>query len=90
MTAYETRSHIGPDGRLVLSVPREFANTDVRVVVEPERNGHPAFPPGTRLPDRVLSANEWRDRLLKSAGSLPGLPDVERPGPNDYDNRGEW
>ena len=79
MTAYETRSHIGPDGKLVLSVPREYFNTDVRVLVEPARNGNGAFPPGTRLPESDLTLEQLRARFRETAGSIPDFPDVHRP-----------
>lgn len=90
MTAYETRSHIGPDGKLVLSVPREYANLDVRVLVEPTTDRNGTLPAGTRMPDRTFTRDEWRLRLKQSAGSLPEFPDVERPGPNTFEDRGDW
>jgi hypothetical protein len=65
-------------------VPPDFANSEVRVTVESspaDRNGVPARP---------VSAEEWREFVKRTAGSIPDFPEVERPGPDSYENRGDW
>ncbi len=83
MAAFETRSRVGPDGTLHLTVPASLAGKDVHVIVERAEtaNGYMA---GDRPP---MSPDQWREFIRSTAGSMPDLPDVERPGPSDYEKR---
>jgi len=90
MTAFETTSRVGADGKLHLSVPGEFANKEVRVTVEPTATTNGVLPPGTRPAVGSMTPAEWRDFVERTAGSIPDFPDVERPGPDSYEDRGEW
>jgi len=86
MTAFETTFHVGPDGKVHISVPPELTNRDVHITVEPASNGA-TYPPGTRPPARTMTRDEWREFLDKTAGSNPDFPDVPRPGPDAFENR---
>jgi hypothetical protein len=74
MIYYQTRSHIGPDGKLSIPVPEELANTEVRVTVEPSGNGAGAI----RRAQRTMTLDKWRKFINETAGSVPDFPDVPR------------
>lgn len=73
MSTFEISSHIGPDGSLRITVPAEFANSDVRVVVE-----HVGSASGTASNGAVRPSTpaEWRSFIHSTAGTSPGFPDV--------------
>lgn len=78
MSPFETRSRVGPDGKLHLDVP-SMANTDVRVTVEPVNgpaNGAAAHP--TRA--------ERSATLRRLAGSVTD-PSFERPPQGTFEDR---
>jgi hypothetical protein len=82
MSVFEVNSQIGPDGKLLVVLPPELANTLVHVTVEATNrsNGVPATAaPKTR--------EEWRKFIEATAGSMPDFPDIERPGPDSYEKR---
>jgi hypothetical protein len=85
MVAFETTSHVGPDGKLNVLLPPELANTDVRIRVEPAGGVASRF--ATERPGRPMTDEEWRRLITETAGSMPNFPDVERPGPDAYDKR---
>jgi hypothetical protein len=84
MSIYETRSRVASDGTLRLKLPPEMADAEVRITVEPASNG--AVP----APDaRPRTTEEWREFIRATRGSIPDFPDVDRPGPGDYERR-DW
>jgi len=87
VSTFETRSRVGPDGKLHVSVPPELANTDVLVRVDPASAPNGALPPGTRPARRAMTAEEWKAFVESTAGTIPDFPGVERPGPAEYDKR---
>lgn len=64
MTSFETKSHVGPDGKLLVNLPASMANTDVRVRVEP-LNGH-SVPEG----GKTMTRAEWRSFIRSSTGVI--------------------
>jgi hypothetical protein len=78
MTAFETTFHVGPDGKVVLSVPPELANRDVRVTVEPASNG--------TTPASRMTREQWREFLDNVTGSIDD-PTFERPPQGEFENR---
>jgi hypothetical protein len=85
MGFYETNSRVGPDGKLLVALPLELANTDVHITVEPANRTN-----GTPTPPKEKPKEEWRDFIMRFAGSMPDFPDIERPGPEDYDDVKDW
>jgi hypothetical protein len=83
MSTYETTSRVAPDGTLRLQLPPELADAEVHITVEPTSNG-PATPAA-----RPRTREEWRQFIHATRGSIPDFPDVERPGPADYERR-DW
>jgi hypothetical protein len=77
MTTYEIRAHIGPDGTLIVRVPAEFEDSDVRVLIEkhPGVNGVSPSPAATPLP---RTTQERADALDRIAGSIND-PTFDRP-----------
>jgi hypothetical protein len=73
MARFEFTTRVGPDGTLVVGLPIEFADTDVRVSITEER--------------RPMTPEEWRDFLDQTAGSIPDFPDVDRLGRDSYEKR---
>ncbi len=68
------KSRVGSDGTLQLAVPvgQADAGREVQVTVEP------VCPP-------VLSPDEWRRRVLETAGKWEG--ELERPAQGEYEQR---
>jgi hypothetical protein len=88
LTTIDIHSRVGPDGKLTVSLPPSMANAEVLVSVQPigPANGHSA-PPTTPAPDKPMTQEEWRAFIDRFAGSMPDFPDVERPGPDSYEQR---
>jgi hypothetical protein len=84
MISYETRSRVASDGTLRVKLPAELADAEVRVTVEATSNG---VPPTPLTDDRPRTREEWRAFIRETRGSIPDFPDVERPGPDDYERR---
>jgi hypothetical protein len=68
MRYYETQSHVGPNGDLVVKLPPDFSNSDVDVRVEPHANG--ATP-------RAMTREQWQEFVRRTGGSIPDFPDME-------------
>ena len=66
-------SRVGADGVLQLSVPVGAADAGREVSVTVEPVGPPP------------SADEWRRRVMETAGKWQGP--LERPGPGEYESR---
>ena len=54
-------------------------------------SGWSASPPSGPIPPAIptMTPEEWRRFIRSTAGSMPDLPDIERPGPDSYDRR-DW
>lgn len=85
MTMFETNSRAGPDGKLHLTLPAELANIDLHITVEPAKPSN-----GEAAPRKRKTQEEWRDFIMRFAGSMPDFPDIDRPGPDDYDDAKDW
>jgi hypothetical protein len=74
MTRLVVKSRIGSDGvlRLHLPVGQAEAGKEVQVTVEP-------------APAPAMSQEEWRERILATAGKWQG--DFERPPQGEYEER---
>ena len=72
-------SRVGSDGVLHISVPigQEEADRDVQVTIDPVRVGPP-----------VMTQEEWRDFVLKTAGSITD-PSFVRHEQGEYERREE-
>jgi hypothetical protein len=72
-------SRVGSDGVLHISVPigREEANRDVQVTIDPVQVGPP-----------VMTQEEWRDIVLRTAGSIAD-PSFVRREQGEYERREE-
>lgn len=85
MPTYETRTHIDRDGKLLVYVPPGFADTDVRVIIEPaapqSANGGPIHTPPPE------SAREHRRRLLDKVLGTIDDPTLVRPPQGEWANR---
>jgi hypothetical protein len=84
MTMFETNSRVGPDGKLLVVLPAEFANADVHVIVNPANGTN-----GVAAPRPPKTKEEWRKFAEETAGSIPDFPDIDRPGPDSYEKR-DW
>jgi hypothetical protein len=86
MRAFETTSHIGPDGKLSVTLPPALHNTDVRVTVEPaaraSRNGGSSAhtPPSE-------ATRESRRRILDEVLGTIDDPTFVRPPQGDWPER---
>jgi hypothetical protein len=82
----ETAAHVGPDGRVEVSLPSQFANTDVIVTIRPA-NGAPV----ERIAD-IQDPDErgqvWQEFVQKTAGSILD-PTFQRHPQGDYEIREE-
>jgi hypothetical protein len=76
MTPIVLTSRVGSDGVLHLTLPlgAAEANHEVNVTIEPARP--------------VMSQEEWRNRVLSTAGSIPD-PTFVRHDQGDYEERTE-
>ena len=74
MNRIVVKSRVGNDGILHLNLPigETGADQDVQVTVEP-------------LPPATMSAEEWRQFILSTAGKWQG--EFERPHQGDYEQR---
>jgi hypothetical protein len=72
-------SRVGSDGVLHISVPigQEEADRDVQVTIDPVRVGPP-----------VMTQEEWRDFVLRTAGSITD-PSFVRHEQGEYERREE-
>ncbi len=74
---YRTSAHIGQDGTVFFTAPPDFLNSDVQITLEKQG-----------LPTKVQEMS-WEDFLKTFAGSVPDFPDVERSGPDSFEEREE-
>jgi hypothetical protein len=82
----ETAAHVGPDGRLEVNLPSQFANSEVILTV---RTAH--GPPIQRIADIQDPAERqrrWQEWVRQTAGSWEG--ELERPPQGDYEVREEF
>ncbi len=86
MITFEITSRVPGDAKLTLRLPEELANAEVRVRVETTSNGSTPKPESDGRP---CTEAEWLAFIEETRGSIPDFPDVERPGPDDYERRGE-
>jgi len=80
MTTIQTRSHVGPDGLLRLTLPVDVTDTDldVTVVVRPV------------ITDSAETSEEHsREVVRRTAGKWQGEPLV-RPDQGQFEKRDEW
>jgi hypothetical protein len=82
----ETAAHVGPDGRLEVNLPSQFANSDVILTVRPA-NG----PPNQRIAD-ITDPEErrrrWQEFVEQTAGKWEG--ELQRPPQGDFEVREEF
>jgi hypothetical protein len=81
----ETAAHIGPDGRLELNLPSEFANTDVILTIRPA-NGAP-IQRIADIQDPEERRRRWQDWVEQTAGKWEG--ELERPPQGEFEVREE-
>jgi hypothetical protein len=74
MNRIVVRSRVGSDGILQLALPMGPAEADREVQITVEPVGPPA-----------LSPDEWRQRVLETAGKWQG--ELERPAQGEYEQR---
>jgi hypothetical protein len=86
MGIIDIHSRVGPDGKLTVALPSSMANTDVHVTVGPAAPTNGSATPHSRKP---MSQDEWRRFIQSTAGTMPDFPDIDRPGPESYENR-DW
>jgi hypothetical protein len=79
MTSFETRSHVGPDGKLSVSLPASMANTDVHVTVEPVN--------GQGTGGKSMTRAEWR-AFVNAATAVIGDPTFKRQPQGEFERRG--
>jgi hypothetical protein len=74
------QSRVGSDGVLHITVPigKEDADREVQVTIDPVRAG----------PSPSMTNEEWRDFVLKTAGSITD-PSFVRHDQGDYERREE-
>jgi hypothetical protein len=78
MTTFETKSLVGPDGKLLVTVPSSLANTEVLVTVEPlNGSGHGTKP---------LSPAEWR-AFVRSCTAVIADPTFKRQPQGEFERR---
>ena len=88
MSLIEGRAHVGGDGKLHIPLPPTMRGKDVKYTLDvqpsdaPQTNGAP-----TADADQVVAQARWRAHINRFAGSMPDFPDVERPGPDSYEQR---
>lgn len=78
---YKTEVHIEADGTLRLRVP-ELAGRSVAVSIEPLADNR-SCPP-------TMTQAAWAARIDGMVGAFPDFPDIDRPGPGAYTERGDW
>ena len=77
MGFFETRSRVGPDGKLHIDVGPSMANTDVRVTVEPAAtNGQ-----------NGATTREQRSAALRRLAGTVNDPTFERPPQGEFEPR---
>lgn len=81
MDSIRSRAKVAADGRLTLELPPSFKDAEVDVVVSRSLR--------TGAHGR-LSDEDFRRAMRETAGSIPNMQDVERPGPEGYDRRESW
>lgn len=82
----ETAARVGPDGRLEVNLPSQFANSDVILTVRPANSA-----PTQRIAD-IQDPEErrrrWQEFVEETAGKWEG--ELERPPQGDYEVREEF
>jgi hypothetical protein len=81
MTTIQTKSHVGPDGllRLTLPVGLKDADLDVTVIVRTT----------TETPKTFANQEEWLRFIDETAGQWQGEP-LQRPSQGEFERREEW
>ena len=81
MTTIQTKSHVGSDGLLHLSLPVDVKDMDldVTVIVHPSLRGETTF----------VTHEEWLQFIKATAGAWQGEP-FERPDQGEFEKRDEW
>jgi hypothetical protein len=82
----ETAAHVGPDGRLEVNLPSQFANSDVILTVRPA-NGQP-IQRIADIQDPEERRKRWQEFVEQTAGSWEG--ELERPSQGEYEIREEF
>jgi hypothetical protein len=82
----ETAAHVGPDGRLELNLPSQFANTDVILTVRRASREPVQKIADIRDPDERQRA--WQEFVQNTAGSIQD-PTFQRHPQGDYEIREE-
>jgi hypothetical protein len=80
----ETAAHVGPDGRLEVKLPSQFANCDVILTVRPA-NGQ-AVQRIADIQDPEERRRRWQEFVQQTAGSIDD-PTFERPDQGWYEER---
>jgi len=91
MSTIRGHIHIGPDETLRIPLPGS-AGKDVTYTIDvPDttaKNGtNGVHTPSSR---RRMNPEEWKAFVRETSGSMPNFPDLDRPGPNDYEKREEF
>lgn len=81
MTTIQTKSHVGSDGLLHLSLPVDVKDTDLDVTV--------IVRPSTDAPRKFATQEEWVRFVHETAGSWQGEP-LERPDQGEFERRDDW
>ncbi len=81
MSTFKMTSRVSPDGKLTLDLPEALADQDVDVTVETKRTTNGA----AHANGKALSREQWSDLIRKMTGQTPDFPDIERAGPEAYD-----
>ncbi len=85
----ETAVRVGPDGRLQVNLPPQFANCDVILTVRPADGGSINPVESERIEgisDPEERRRRWKDWVEQTAGSIDD-PSFERPDQGWYEER---
>ncbi len=82
----ETAAHVGPDGRLEVSLPAQFAGADVIVTVRAADG--PASGRIADIADPEERRRAWQEFVDRTAGSIQD-PTFERQPQGEYEVREE-
>ena len=80
----ETAAHVGPDGRLEVNLPSQFANSDVILTIR-SANG-PTVKKIADIQDPEERRRRWKEFVETTAGSIDD-PTFERPDQGWYEER---
>jgi hypothetical protein len=82
----ETAAHVGPDGRLEVNLPSQFANSDVILTIRPAKAASVGRIADIQDPEE--RRRRWQEWVKETAGKWEG--ELERPLQGDYEVREEF